>query len=54
MCLEQREDLRFGDFEAERFHSNFELVVVDLLVFVEVEKLELGSQRRSQLLLSDL
>ena len=41
MCLQEGEDLRFGDFEAEGFHGDFEFVVVDLLVFVEVEELEL-------------
>lgn len=41
MFLEEGEDFRFGDLEAEGFHGDFELVVVDLLVFVEVEELEL-------------
>ena len=39
--LEEGEDFRFRDLEAEGFHGDFELVVVDLLVFVEVEELEL-------------
>jgi len=32
--LEDGEDFGFGDVEAEGFHGDFELVVVDLLVFV--------------------
>lgn len=34
MGLEDGEDLGFGDVEAEGFHGDFELVVVDFLVFV--------------------
>lgn len=32
--LEDREDFGFGNVEAEGFHGDFELVIVDLLVFV--------------------
>ena len=42
MGLEQGENFGFGDFEAEGFHGDFEFVVIDLLVFVEVEELELS------------
>lgn len=41
MRLEQLEDFGFGQVEAEGFEGDFELVVVDSLVFVEVEEREL-------------
>ena len=41
MGLEELQDLGFGQIEAEGFESDFELVVVDSLVFVEVEEREL-------------
>lgn len=40
--LEDGEDFGFGDVEAEGFHGDFELMVVDFLVFVQVEKVELS------------
>lgn len=40
--LENGEDLGFGNVEAKGFHGDFELMIVDLLVFVEVEEVELG------------
>ncbi len=39
--LEQLEDFRFGQVEAEGFEGDFEFVVVDPLVFVEVEERKL-------------
>lgn len=39
--MEDIEDFRFGKVEAEGFHGDFELVVVDVTVFVEVEEVEL-------------
>ena len=44
MCLKQGEDLGLGYFETECFHGDFEFMIVDLLVFVQVEELELESQ----------
>lgn len=41
MCLEELEDFGLGEVEAEGFEGDFEFVVVDLLVFVEVEEGEL-------------
>lgn len=41
MLLEEREEGRLGELEAEGFKRDFELVVVDALVFVEVEEAEL-------------
>ena len=41
MRLEDGEDFRFRHVEAQRFHRHFQLVVVDLLVFVQVEQVEL-------------
>ena len=40
MRLQLREDLCFGQVEAERFQRDFELVVVDVAVVVEVEEAE--------------
>lgn len=42
--LEFVEDVCFGEVEAEGFQGDFELVVVDVVVFVEVEEGELSSQ----------
>lgn len=39
---EEGEDVRFGEVETEGFEGDFEFVVVDTLVFVEVEEGELG------------
>ena len=41
MRLENGEDFWFGEVETEGFHGDFEFVVVDFLVFVEVEEGEL-------------
>lgn len=41
MGLEDLEEFGFGDFEAEGFQRDFEFVVVDVGVFVEVEEREL-------------
>lgn len=41
MGLEDGEDFGFGEVEAEGLHGDFELVVVDLVVFVQVEEVEL-------------
>jgi hypothetical protein len=38
---EEGEDVGFGKVETEGFEGNFEFVVVDSLVFVEVEEPEL-------------
>lgn len=38
---EDVEDLLLAEVEAEGFHGDFELVVVDVSVLVEVEELEL-------------
>ncbi len=43
--LEDGEDFGFGEVEAEGFHGDFEFVVVDFLVFVEVEEGELFRHR---------
>ena len=48
MSLEEREDVGFGEVEAEGFEGDFEFVVVDVEVFVEVEEGELGSSFFSQ------
>ena len=42
MGLQDGEDFGFGEVEAEGFQRDFELVVVDVVVFVEVEQGELG------------
>ncbi len=34
VSLKDGENLRFWDIEAEGFHGDFELVIIDLLVFV--------------------
>lgn len=39
---EEGDDVGFGQVEAEGFERDFELVVVDVAVFVEVEELELS------------
>lgn len=41
MGLEDGEDFGFGEVEAEGFHGDFELVVVDFVVLVQVEEVEL-------------
>lgn len=41
MCLQDRDEVLFGQIETESFESDFELVVVDVVVFVEVEEGEL-------------
>ena len=41
MGLENGEDLVLGEVEAEGFHGDFEFVVVDAFVSVEVEEAEL-------------
>lgn len=41
--LEEGEDVGFGEVEAQGFEGDFELVVVDVGVFVEVEEGELVS-----------
>ena len=41
MALENREDFGFGQIEAESFQGDFEFVKVNLLVFVEIEEVEL-------------
>ena len=43
VCLEDGEDVLFGKVEAEGFKRDFELVVVDVVVFVQVEEGELVS-----------
>lgn len=40
---EQGDDVGLGEVEAEGFEGDFELVVVYVRVFVEVEELELSS-----------
>lgn len=42
MGLQKLEDFGFGQVEAQGFQGDFEFVVVDSLVFVEVEEGELG------------
>ena len=44
MCLENGKDFGFGDVEAQGAHGDFEFVVVNLLVFVEVEEVELQKE----------
>ena len=39
--LEDGEDFGFGEVEAEGFHGDFEFVVVDFVVLVQVEEVEL-------------
>ncbi len=41
MCLQQGEDIRFREVEAQSFQRDFELVVVDVRVFVKIEEGEL-------------
>ena len=41
MGLQDGEDFGLGEVEAEGLHGDLKLVVVDLVVFVEVEKVEL-------------
>ena len=41
VSLKDGDDLVLGQVEAEGFHGDFEFVVVDALVFVEVEEAEL-------------
>lgn len=38
---EEGDDVGFGEVEAQGFQRDFELVVVDVIIFVEVEELEL-------------
>ena len=45
MGLEDGQDFGFGEVEAEGFHGDFEFVVVDAFVFVEVEESELGCRQ---------
>lgn len=40
--LEQSQNIRFGQVEAQGFEGDFEFVVVNVVVFVEVEEGELG------------
>ena len=46
MGLQDGEDFGFGEVEAEGFHGDFELVVVDLVVLVQVKEVELVSRWR--------
>lgn len=46
MGLQDGEDFGFGEVEAEGFHGDFELVVVDFVVLVQVEEVELVSRWR--------
>lgn len=39
--MQDVQDLGFGEVEAEGFEGDFEFVVVDVVVFVEVEEGEL-------------
>ncbi len=39
--LQDGEDFELGEVEAEGFHGDFEFVVVDFVVFVQVEEVEL-------------
>ena len=39
--LKDGQDFGFGEVEAQGFHGDFELVVVDAFVFVEIEESEL-------------
>lgn len=41
MGLEDGQDLGFGNVEAESFHGDFELVIVNFLIVVEVEEMKL-------------
>ena len=41
MGTEDVEDFRFGQVEAEGFEGDFEFVVVDVAVLVEIEEREL-------------
>ena len=41
MCLEDGNDFGFGEVETEGFHGDFQFVVVDTFVFVEIEESEL-------------
>lgn len=47
MGCEEGEDLGLGQIEAKGFERDFEFVVVDALVFVEVEESELLAGRVS-------
>ena len=40
MCAQDFEDFLFRQVEAQSFHGDFELVVVDVAVFVQVEEVE--------------
>lgn len=45
--LENGEDFRLGKIEAKGFHSNFELMVVDAIILVEIEKAKLKPDSQS-------
>lgn len=42
MGLQDGEDFGLGEVEAEGFHGDFEFVVVDFVVLVQVEEIELS------------
>ena len=48
MCLKELENLGFREVETEGFEGDFELVVVDSLVFVEIEECKLFVQKRKE------